>query len=1129
MTIHDYDQRQAALNPEASFIVQAPAGSGKTELLTQRLLVLLAHTVETPEEVVALTFTRKAAREMRDRVLEALTLATETQEPTEPHKQHTWKLARAVLEKDQQADWNILSNPNRLNIMTIDSLTATINKKTPLLSQVGSQPQLVDNATLYFESAAIGLLDTLQDTDSAISQALQTILLHCDNKAATVIQLFAQLLNKRQQWLPTVMQSQQDDERIQHLEQTLQAMNLDAMQRVLDHCDPSLLHPLMIQAETAATILVSENPEHAMRHLIEDDQPLSATLEQRNKWIQLAQCVLTSQGQWRKSLTKRQGFTAKSEHKVAMQALLDQCRNNTALESAFHDILHCPPIHYNREQCHILQALLNALPHLAAHLTLVFQQHNVIDFAELTLAALRALGSPEQPTDLALYLDDRITHLLVDEFQDTSIAQYHLLQRLTFDWHTGDGRTVFFVGDPMQSIYRFRNAEVTLFMQAQTQGFGSVDLTPLQLTMNFRSKQGVVDWVNTTFASVFPDTIDLAYGGVPLSQAISKDESDDTCVNTYACLSDDSNTQGDHIAKTIQSLQSKDPNGSVAILVRSRNHLRDILPALSQHAIAIHATDIDPLNIQAEIVDTLTLCRALLSTNDRIAWMALLRSPLCGCDLKDVWVLSRTQPHQTLWQRMQDDTVTDTLTDAGQVIVRRIRPILIAANNQKGRVPFHHRLKFTWLALGGPQCLQDTHAQSHCDTLFDLIAHLEQEESTLRWETLQERVDSLFAEPHAHGEQAVNIMTIHKSKGLEFDHVILPHLESGSANASPELLKWQEHIDQHQQTGLVMAPIKASTQTTDPIYDAINRYESKKSLYERQRLLYVAVTRAKTSLHVFATVDVNDDDTLKSPRNNSALQLLWPLHETTFDQSRCTASTAHHSIDEEGHSSQDKSYRLPTDWRPQSDHPYHLIAPNIKPYALQDKRQQAPIMTLDTYQWQRALGITLHAELERISIHQSTVCMTSTSTRVKRSLQQQGVDPASVIKATESILKCLSELQQDSRAQWLLWEKHPQAYSEYAITTIVNGTVESLIIDRFIIDSHDQLWIIDYKTSQPGKGQTPQAFMEEKQREYSKQLDGYAKAIQANYQQPIQLALYFPLIQGWHTWIYTQHTSTAEI
>lgn len=101
MTITDQSQRHQALSPTTSFIVQAPAGSGKTELLTQRILVLLAQAAQQPEEIIAITFTRKAASEMRDRVMEALHLAVEQPKPQEAHKQHTWMLAQAVLKKDR--------------------------------------------------------------------------------------------------------------------------------------------------------------------------------------------------------------------------------------------------------------------------------------------------------------------------------------------------------------------------------------------------------------------------------------------------------------------------------------------------------------------------------------------------------------------------------------------------------------------------------------------------------------------------------------------------------------------------------------------------------------------------------------------------------------------------------------------------------------------------------------------------------------------------------------------------------------------------------------------------------------------------------------------------------------------
>ena len=95
---------------------------------------------------------------------------------------------------------------------------------------------------------------------------------------------------------------------------------------------------------------------------------------------------------------------------------------------------------------------MRLLPLAVAQLRLVFQAHNKVDFTEVTQGALRALGEPDMPTDLALALDYRIRHILIDVFQDTSISQYDLITRLTAGGESGDGRSLFIVGDPMHSI-----------------------------------------------------------------------------------------------------------------------------------------------------------------------------------------------------------------------------------------------------------------------------------------------------------------------------------------------------------------------------------------------------------------------------------------------------------------------------------------------------------------------------------------------------------------------------------------------------------------------------------------------------------------------------------------------------
>ena len=187
-----------------------------------------------------------------------------------------------------------------------------------------------------------------------------------------------------------------------------------------------------------------------------------------------------------------------------------------------------PPAVYDDAEWRVLKALFVVLRLGAAELKAVFAAHNAADYAEFAAAARQSLGTTDEPTDTALALDAQLQHVLVDEFQDTSEAQVRLLESLTAGWQPGDGRTLFVVGDPMQSIYRFRQAEVGLFLDARERGLGPLRLEPLTLSVNFRSTWPWSPGVNDAFGRVLPPQDDLVRGAVTFAASVAAPDATDT-------------------------------------------------------------------------------------------------------------------------------------------------------------------------------------------------------------------------------------------------------------------------------------------------------------------------------------------------------------------------------------------------------------------------------------------------------------------------------------------------------------------------------------------------------------------------------------------------------------------------
>ena len=313
-----------------------------------------------------------------------------------------------------------------------------------------------------------------------------------------------------------------------------------------------------------------------------------------------------------------------------------------------------PAAVYDDDEWRVLKALFVVLRLGAGELKYVFAERNAADYPEFAAAARQALGSADEPTDTALALDARLRHVLVDEFQDTSEAQVRLLESLTAGWEAGDGRTLFLVGDPMQSVYRFRNAEVGLFLDVRDRGLGSLTLQPLTLRVNFRSTQPLVHWINHCFERVLPERDDLLRGAVSFAESVPATQADaDGGVQVHAFLRRSRALEARRVVEIAEQRLGQSDTARIAILVQGRSHLIEIVAQLARRGIGFNATDIDPLGARPAVLDLLSLTRALSHLADRPAWLSVLRAPWCGLTLTDLHVLIGDDRYSTLLELMQ--------------------------------------------------------------------------------------------------------------------------------------------------------------------------------------------------------------------------------------------------------------------------------------------------------------------------------------------------------------------------------------------------------------------------------------------------------------------------------------------
>ncbi|MDP8567274.1 UvrD-helicase domain-containing protein [Methylophilus aquaticus] len=1076
----DAHNRQHALALE-SFIVEAPAGAGKTELLTQRVLKLL-QTVQAPEEIIAITFTNKAASEMRARILDSLQLAAKGVMPPQPHKQITFTLGQAALQRSAELGWHLLEAPARLRIYTIDSLCANLARQMPLLSRFGTQPAVTEDAWFYYREAASQAIQAMEDDTHG--PAIQQVLRYVDNDQIRLESLLQAMLAKREQWLH-LSQYGADDENAE-ISQALTTLVEAELAEVLQVMPARRQQALMPIARYAASQLPAEHP---LARLLDWQVPLAANIHDLPAWQALAELLLTGTGGLRKRLDKNMGLAATDEAKPYKEALTEilQALEQEGAESTVARLRKLPAGGQDPEG--IIIALTQLLHIAVAQLWLCFQQQHEVDFVEISQRALQALQAHDgSSTELAMRLDYRIQHLLVDEFQDTSPTQIALLRALTQGWQAGDGRTLFAVGDPMQSIYRFRKANVGLFLQVAQHGIGDIALTPLKLWRNNRSCPPVVAWINQTFKGMLPPTdnpqqgairyrpfvatrADHAGAGVTVHPLLVPVESDEEADST-----DIRHIEAERIIQIIHDTRAAKPEATIAVLVRARRHLHALVGEMRRnHAgLSFQAVEIEELANRQIVQDLLSLTHALHQLADRVHWLALLRAPWCGLTLADLHALIGNDSQRTVLALLQDEQRLTMLSSDGQQRARHLREVMHSALALRGRATLSRWIHNTWLRLGGASCLWDANDVQDVQAFFARIEALSQHDQ-FSPEALADDVQKLYAAPDANADTRLQFMTIHKSKGLEFDTVILPGLDGGNPPDDPRLVIWEEVPLPDGRMALAAAPWLPTARKRQlagvSAYDYLNDLDKTRAAYEDARVLYVAATRAERHLHLLGAAKP-DKSGAPQPRKGSFLHLLWPSIVSQFTAEHDIVARYPRSTQQSDIASfVPKLIRLQNPAIPARLQVNTAIQSMVNPRQASDADSQSSVL-------QRALeadiGTLTHMYLQLIAeqglAHWETHIATqfkALQAAIQRWFRQRGYQEAEQHAASSRVTALLTTTLLSADGLWAL-QPHVHAASELAIDSLTAPLSQGFASSKKVIDrtfvAEGTRWIIDYKS-----------------------------------------------------------------
>jgi ATP-dependent helicase/nuclease subunit A len=1222
----DQPQRESALHPARSILVQAPAGSGKTDLLTRRYLRLLA-AVDSPDQIVAITFTNAAAAEMRHRILAELEKATKidassssgessaesldsrASEAADADEFSMDVLARRALVRSRAIGWNITELPAQLRILTIDAFCRELALQQPLLSGLGGGLDIHEQPRELYRRAARHALEQIDGADSELQSAIRDLLLWRDNDWQQLENLLVAMLSNRHRWMHYFVLNRRQDwgevrERLERPFGNAVRQCLTTVDMLLDRVPNGRQEALELARFACAK---SESKLHrALAELAEFPAPpfaLSDALEAaREAYLCVGNLVLTKDG-YRQRVDKRHGFPAdcKAEKNRLFQ-LIANMQAVPGLESALLELAALPPARFTEEDWQIVRASFMLLRAAAAQLKVVFAETGAVDFIEVAQIAEAVLrGEDNLPTDAAIDVADGIRHLLVDEFQDTSRRQHQLLAGLIAAWSEREGRTCFLVGDPMQSIYFFRDADAELFARIRDYGLqlagGEEPLRfdHVPLTSNFRTAPPLVRRLNGLFAQIFAldDGSGIAFSPAEPARAsesifttpfalhvsfipqsvvgkpASLAEADEREAARQAQIREIVDLVLNHLpqiertrAENEKLPDQEKKKHRVAVLGRTRSALSPIAEALRNAGVPFRAVDLENLRDRPEVLDALALARALLNPHDRLAWLGVLRAPWCGLALADLHTLTSADDATILGRPVPEllGEHAHLLSDEGRLAIERVLSAIEAAPLLRFTRPTASLgvwLEQVWIRLGGELCA-DAAQRANLELLWRCLDALPNREEDLLGPALDAALSGLTAlpDPGASSDCGVQLMTIHKSKGLEFEVVLVPELQAHERASSFKMLSWLERglsepDDSGEVTEFLVAPFQPKGADRGGAKAWVDRVYREREKQEARRLLYVAATRAREELHFFARPNyraLSDGSLQLIEPSGTLLATLWPALESEISE-RFQAWQATRAVPEPQPAtieslaaSSDESNLLvmPSPGKPTL---LRRLAPEYRVPPAGGAEVRAPNSIAGDSASQlyarheggllsRALGEAVHLLLENLARLRASLDWDSArdalqrlQPRVAAELRAMGLSGIQAGSVASRAMHHALDAATDPDGAWIL-SPHPQAASEVRWAGVLGGELRMVRVDRVFQSGstpHSEgdpcWWIIDYKTAHP-EGLTPGVALPNLRRLFAAQLETYAEVLRNLHPdgRPIRAALYYPLMRALDWW-----------